>query len=168
MTTTASQTIHERVVQVIQQDGAYQARRLEIKEAITQAKQAEDALRLDAKYNERLSALVSDRDSAIKQAQGVCDAVVAKARVPLDAATRVFEAAAGQAQGAFNKVRDEAVARYTERHAGELKAAELAAAKARAAVHAAQQELAVLQTSIDQHRRQVLDRLGFDLNKMTP
>jgi hypothetical protein len=164
--TTSNQSVHDRVLQAITRDGELIAQREQAKADLMQAKQAEDAVRKDTAHAAAITKAKKEAGDAIARAQIVHEAAIAKARVPLDSATKVFEQARVETEGAFNKAKDDANSKADAKAAAENKQAELDAATARATVHRAEQEVNALQQTIDQHRRGMQDKLGLDMSKM--
>ena len=164
--TTTNPTTHDRVVQAIQRDAELLDQRAVLKEALQAAKQAEDVLRKSTVHKDIIAAAKTEYEEAVSKAKAVYDAAVAKARVPLEAATKAYEQKVAVAEVGFAKVKEEANAAYEGKAAAEHRTAEIEFATARAMVHRAQEEVAAHQTTIDQHRRQIKERLGLDLQNL--
>lgn len=163
---TTNPSIHERVKQAIERDAELLGRRAELQQALLEAKQAEDGVRLSAAFKAHCEALKAAMDAVLADAQAKRDAAAAKAEAPFLAAGERYKAALAVADGAFAKIKGDAETEHTARLTEATRAREIEVAEARATVHRAQQELAAHQTTIDQHRRQIQDRLGINMERL--
>lgn len=159
-------TVHDRVVQAVQRDAELLDQLLALKEALHMAKQAEDAVRKSTDFSERTKARKEEEEKALAEAQALYDKAVARGQVPFNKAKAIYDTTVAEAQGALQKASDGAKAEYEVFLGNEKRTLELQLAEARATVHRAQQEIAALQTTIDQHRRGIQERLGINLTNL--
>mgnify|MGYP001616940599 CR=1 FL=1 len=159
----AEPTIHDRVVQAVLRDAELMDALLALKQTLLEAKQAEDAIRKNTQLSDEVAALRQARDATIAEAQRTYDAAVAKAQIPLAAAMSVHNAALSAAQGPLALAKETATAQHDAEVARLAHVNELALAEGRAAVHHAEQEIAAKNTTIDQHRRNIQERLGINI-----
>lgn len=162
----ADQTIHERVTQAVARDAELHGQLLELRDALRKVKEAEDALRNRKVLETSKAELQNEMNEHIAQSRSVQDAAIARARGPYDAALAVFTKAKAEAEGEHVRKSGIATATYTAQLQEVTRACELEAASARAEVHRAQQEIAALQTTIDQHRRNIQERMGINLGNL--
>ena len=164
--TTTNPTIHERVTQAVARDAELQGQLAQMKEELLAAKQAEDAVRLSPAVKDvtsKANAEMAERLAKAKEIQRIADL---KAQKPYDAALKVYNEALAESLGAYNKVKDEADRIWTAKVGEADRAFDMASKEAQAAVHHAKNEIASIQQTIDQHRRQVQDRLGISLSNI--
>lgn len=162
----STQGIHAKVVEAFERDWELLGQMKALQASVMTAKQAEDAVRKDDGLAERMAALKVAYETEAAKLQAQYDAAVAKAAIPYRTATTVYEAAKGQAGASMNQAKEKLTVAYdanrkTNQHDHDMKMAE-----ARATVHRAEQEVAALRTTIDQHRRNIQDRLGIDVAKL--
>lgn len=161
--TTDNPTVHERVQQALAHDLELQTRLQALQNAVMAAKQAEDAVRKDMTRKNNLEALKGSHERIMAKAKALYDEALDKAEAPFVVAGTKYRAELASAEATLAKVTDESTAAYNAKVEVETKAAELEAATARATVYRAEQEVAAHRATIDQHRRQVQEKLGISL-----
>ena len=163
---TTEQSVQERVQQAIKRAYELVAERNMAIMQIQGLKQAEDAVRLSNNTEAIDAAALLVCEEIKYKAATHYDAAVGKLHAPLQEAQAVYN----QAVSTATKLRDDTLAAADADYQHVVEASQqeqqVREATARAAVHRAEREAAALQATIDQHRRQVQEALGIDLNRL--
>lgn len=163
---TTGTTIHEKVTQAIMRDAELQGQLAGLLENVTIAKQAEDKVRLSTTLADAKAAFGAARAEAVAKAEAIQKAAKDRAQKPYDEATAKYNTAIAAALGAFNKIKEEQDALYESQVAVVLKQCTFDAAEAKAGVHNAQQQVAAHRSTLDMHRRNILERLGINMGNL--
>ena len=163
---TTEPTVHDRIMQAVLRDAELLDKLLKLQEDRLAMKQAEDSVRKDPTFNETVARLTGQSDEATGDARAVFDATVSKAKILFDKAKAIFDRATNEAQAVLNQIKDMAEMKCRTETAQATQARDLKLAEARAMVHRTELEIAALRTTIDQHRRNIQERLGINLGNL--
>lgn len=162
---TTEQSVQDRVKQAIARAFALAAERDALISQIQGLKRDEDAVRLSDHTAADAAAALSVCQELKAQATAMYAVSIAEAEAPFQEARAVYN----QAVSVATKIRDDMLASvdadYQHIVATSQQEQQYRQATARAAVHRVEREAAALQATIDQHRRQVQEALGIDLNR---
>lgn len=155
-------TVQERVLQAVNRAYALVAERQAATATLQAAKQAEDKVRLESAVATVDKAATASRDATIRRANETYKPAMAKALTAIQQAQNKYNSILSQkneseavAQAEYEKLVEQAKQEHKTRMA-----------TAHATVVSAESAVAVLQTTLDQHNRQVQEGLGIDMSKL--
>ena len=157
-------TVHDRVREAISQDALMFGRLSDLRAAVQEAKQAEDRLRKESTLTADIAAAVKAAADAVASAEKTKAAAIEVALKPLQAAQAEYARLEGIAGGLYSKTVTDAKAVAESTAASLKRAADIAAAEARATVHRAEKAVENHSATMTQHRQQVKENLGIDLS----
>jgi ribosomal protein L7/L12 len=139
----------------------------EARTKISAAKLVEDEVRV----NNPLPALEISTTTQVEEARKAAEAAwvvtEAKARVPFDRATSIYQQQVAEAHAKKNAAIQQAEEKKVATLAAERNAQELRLATAKADIHTANQNVVTIQSSRDRYYQQVKQQLGIDLAALT-
>lgn len=161
-----SPTIHNRVTQAVLRDAELQDQKLALREVAMAARLAEDVVRKSTTLKDATDKANAECEASIVAASASRRAAMIKPQREYDEAITRYNAAKGAADGVFSRAELAAKEKQANTIASAKRAFETEAATAKAVVYRADQEVAAHQTTIDQHRRNILDQLGINLGNI--
>jgi len=163
----ADLTTRERVEQAVGRGFDLLAQLTAAKGQVLLMKRDEDGVRLSNPVDAIEAEALKEKEAAIKSADAICKEAVATAENPFEAARATRDQIVREAQAIFNKLKEESEAAYQRAVANARKEQAMKMAEVHAGVYRAEKEVAAIEATIEQNRRQVKESLGIDLAQLT-